>query len=97
MADITLQAEIRTETGSGAVGRLRAAGQLPAVAYGKGRETLNLVLNHHDVSKALHDPASREGEMTLSIGGTGHRVTLHHIQRDPVRRTAAHLDFVFVS
>ena len=65
MADITLHAELRTETGSRPAGRLRAAGKLPAIVYGKGHESVNLMLNHHDVSKALHDPASREGEMTL--------------------------------
>ncbi len=96
MADITLHAELRTETGSRPAGRLRAAGKLPAIAYGKGHETVNLMLNHHDVSKALHDPASREGEMTLIVDGSSHRVRLHQIQRDPVRRNAAHLDFVFV-
>ena len=95
MADITLQAELRAEMGSRPAGRMRAAGLLPAVVYGKGHESLHLTLNHHDVSLALHDTATREGAITLVVDGQSHKVKLQQIQRDPVRRTAAHLDFVF--
>ena len=97
MADtITLHADVRMEIGSRPAGRLRAAGKLPAVLYGKGREPLSLVLNHHDTSKALHDPARRSEELTLMVDGAAHRVKIQHIQRDPVRRTAAHIDFLAV-
>jgi len=105
MPDITLYADIRTEHGSGASGRLRAAGKLPAVLYGKGIEPVSLVLDHHDVSKALHDAGSRLQEMNLVVGSRSltalawlvtHRVKLQAVQRDPVRRTAAHLDFLAV-
>ena len=96
MATITLHAEIRTEHGSRPSGRLRAAGKLPAVLYGKDIDPVSLVLDHHEVSIALPDTASREGELALVIGGTTHRVRLQAIQRDPVRRNAAHLDFVAV-
>lgn len=96
MADITLTANVRAQKGSRPVGRLRAAGKLPAVLYGKGMTPVALVLDHHDVSKALHDPASRLEELNLVVAGLTHRVKIQHIQRDPVRRTAAHIDFLAV-
>jgi large subunit ribosomal protein L25 len=96
MADITLHADIRTAHGSRPAGRLRAAGKLPAVLYGKGIDPVSLELDHHAVSKALQDATTRGEELNLVVGATTHRVKLHAIQRDPVRRTAAHLDFLAI-
>jgi large subunit ribosomal protein L25 len=94
--DITLDAEVRRETGSRPAGRLRAAGKLPAVLYGKGMDPVQLSLDHHDVRVALQDRTARESELTLNVGGTAHRVKVQSIQRDPVRNTAVHIDFLAV-
>jgi large subunit ribosomal protein L25 len=96
MPDITLDAEVRSETGSRPAGRLRATGKLPAVLYGKGLETVQLTLDHHEVRNALQDRAARQSELTLNVGGTAHRVRVQQIQRDPVRNTAIHIDFLAV-
>ena len=45
MASATLSAESRTETGKGVARKLRAAGRVPGVVYGHGREPQALSLN----------------------------------------------------
>lgn len=96
MSEITLDAEVRTETGSRPAGRLRAAGKLPAVLYGKGVEPVQLTLDHHEVRNALQDRANRDREITLNIAGASRRVKVQSIQRDPVRNVAVHIDFLAV-
>jgi large subunit ribosomal protein L25 len=96
MADITLNAELRTASGSAAAGRLRAAGRLPGVVYGKGTEPISISLDHHEVSLAFKTTASRTEPFTIVLDGKSHQVTLQEIQRDPVRRNARHLDLKLV-
>jgi large subunit ribosomal protein L25 len=93
MSQITLQAELRTETGSGAAGRLRAAGRIPGVVYGKG-DPVHVTVDHHELRLAFPTMASRASDVSLVVDGTAHAVKLQEIQRDPVKGVAIHLDFV---
>ena len=43
-SEIVLEVEKREERGSGAAGRLRAAGLVPAVIYGGDRETVPITV-----------------------------------------------------
>ena len=45
MGENDLVAEVREATGKGAARKLRAAGRIPAVLYGKGRESRSLTLD----------------------------------------------------
>jgi large subunit ribosomal protein L25 len=96
MADITLTAELRPLTGSAASGRLRAAGKLPAVVYGSEMAPTSIFLDHHQVSLAFKTTASRSDEFTLVLEGVSHKVKIQEIQRDPVKRSARHLDLKVV-
>jgi large subunit ribosomal protein L25 len=96
MADITLNAELRTESGSAAAGRLRAAGRLPGVVYGNGSEPVSISFDHHEVSLAFKTMESRTEPFTMVLNGKSHTVKLQEIQRDPVRRSARHLDIKLV-
>ena len=48
-----LAASRRHETGKGAARRLRAAGQVPAILYGKDQEPVSLTLNAQGGSLSL--------------------------------------------
>jgi large subunit ribosomal protein L25 len=97
MADITFTAELRTSTGSADAGRLRASGKIPAVLYGKGITTpLSLFVDHRELRNTFNDRAVRELPFTLVIGGVSRAVKIQEIQRDPVRGSAAHVDFITV-
>ena len=96
MADITLAATTRTEVGSAQVGRLRRTGRVPGVVYGKGTEPKNVSVDHHDLSVTFANPKRRSEEFTLELDGNPIRVTMHDIQRNPVKGVAAHIDFLLV-
>lgn len=95
MADnTTLTATVRTEFGKGAARRTRRANLVPAVLYGHGTEPRHLALPAHDVFLALKD--NPNALLTLDIEGKKQTALARDIQRDPVRRTIDHIDFVVV-
>ncbi len=95
-ADITLNAELRTDLGSAASGRMRAAGTLPAVIYGKGGPTVTVSIDHLEFRRLFQRPEAREEEFNLVVNGTAERVRIQELQRDPVRNFARHIDFIRV-
>lgn len=97
MADITFTAELRTTSGSAEAGRLRVAGKVPAVLYGKGIDSpISLAVDHRELRNTFNDRAVRELPFTLVVDGVSRTVKIQDIQRDPVKGTAAHVDFMTV-
>ena len=95
MDAIELNASKRTVRGS-QVKRLRREGWLPGVIYGLGAESMALQLEIKEVSRTI----SRLGGSTLVdlvIDGKTHKVLLKEIQRDVIRRTPIHVDFLEVA
>lgn len=95
MDAIELNASKRTVRGSH-VKRLRREGWLPAVMYGMGTESIALQLEMKDVSRTI----SRLGGSTLIdlvVDGETHKVLLKELQRDVIRRTPIHVDFLEVA
>ncbi|UCF39872.1 MAG: 50S ribosomal protein L25 [Gemmatimonadota bacterium] len=90
---VSLNAERRSTSGTGAARKLRQAGMVPAVVYGHGRETESLTLNLADLEKALQG-ASGSTIIELSIDGTTLRALIREIQRHPTRKTVSHVDFL---
>ena len=94
MGENALVAEQRTETGKGVARKLRAAGRMPAVLYGKGIESQPLTVDPRELSSVLH--SSGAGMNTLSdlqVGGQGQTVLVKALDRDPVRGDYLHADF----
>ena len=92
-SQITLPAEPRTEFGKGAARRLRRAGQVPAVVYGHGEDPVHLSLPGHQTMLALKH---RNTVLSLDMGGAEHLALAKFVQRDPIRGTIEHVDFVTV-
>ena len=95
MSDNSLAVEIRRETGKGAARKLRAAGRIPAVLYGHGRESVSLSLGAHDLEMIIK--RSDAGVNTLidlkgEGGVAGTTVLIKELQRHPVRATLVHAD-----
>jgi len=90
---VSLNAERRSTSGTGAARKLRQAGMVPAVVYGHGRETESLTLNLADLEKALQG-ASGSTIIELSVDGTPLRALIREIQRHPTRKTVSHVDFL---
>ncbi len=97
MADTALTVEVRAGLKKGAARKLRAAGRIPGVVYGRGKPSLSITLDPRVLEKLLK--TSEQGLNTLIdldvAGGekAGKRVVLvKELQRDPVRGGLLHAD-----
>jgi large subunit ribosomal protein L25 len=96
MPESTLVAETGRPTGSRASGRLRAAGKIPGVLYGHGRTPMPLAVDRRELRHALSGPAGVNAVVQLKVGNDVHPTVVKALQRDPVRRTVTHIDFIVV-
>lgn len=96
MAEITIVAEAPRPIGSRAAGRLRAAGRIPGVIYGHGRDPLPISVDGRALRTALTTGAGLNALLSLQVGSETHLTLAREIQRDPVRSTVTHVDFLIV-
>lgn len=92
MANASLAAEVRNETGKGVARKLRAAGRVPAVIYGHNREPQSLSVNARELGKLLEHISAASTVIELGIPGSP-RTLIREIQRHPLKRTFVHVDF----
>jgi large subunit ribosomal protein L25 len=95
-----LQARIRTKTGKGAARKLRRAGRIPAILYGKKITTQPLEVEE----RALCNLLSTSGPnviIDLEVLGNEkqemHTCMISELQREPIRRSILHADFHRIS
>jgi large subunit ribosomal protein L25 len=93
-----LKATPRTETGKGAMRRLRREGRIPAVVYGRGEETRSLSLDAHEFEMLVKNHALDTTLVELSVEGVGRkggtvRTLIAEIQSHPYRPQVLHVDF----
>jgi large subunit ribosomal protein L25 len=96
MSDITITAETGRGTGSGPARRLRTADMIPAVVYGLGTESTPIHIARRDLRLAMSSPAGLNAVINLTWGGVTKPTVVKELQRDPVRRTVRHVDFLIV-
>lgn len=97
MAEITLQAETGRTTGTRPARRLRAEGKIPAVVYGHGSEPQSIAVVWRDLRIALSGEAGLNALITLVIDGERKLSIVKAIQRDAIRQTVSHVDFILVN
>ena len=93
MANASLNATLRSETGTGVARKLRQAGSVPAVIYGHSRPTQSLTLNTREVDRLLGSISVSSTVIDLSIDGQTSRTLIREIQRHPFKRSVVHIDF----
>jgi large subunit ribosomal protein L25 len=93
MATASLTAQPRSETGKGVARKLRAAGQLPGVIYGHGREPQPLSINARDFDRLAERVRITSTVIELALDGKTARTLVRELQRDPIKRTVLHVDF----
>ncbi|HUB69114.1 MAG TPA: 50S ribosomal protein L25 [Acidimicrobiales bacterium] len=94
-AEITLSAELGRPIGSRDSRRLRHSGRVPAVVYGHGMKPLSISVGARDLRSALSAHGVNQ-VLTLQLDGATHLVLARQLQRHPVKRTVAHVDFQVV-
>ncbi|HEX5614002.1 MAG TPA: 50S ribosomal protein L25 [Acidimicrobiia bacterium] len=97
MSDAVLNAELRPERGSRPAGRLRRAGRVPAVVYGRGDDPVAVAVDARDLQHILSGAAGANTLITLQVDGAGQLTLARQIQRDPIRGDVVHVDFIRIS
>lgn len=89
---ITLDAQLRTDTGRGASRRLRVAELIPAIIVEPGKDTVSITL---DEKKLIQVALKDEFYQGLSINLDGNAIAVKPIaiQRHPVSSRIIHVDF----
>jgi len=92
MADV-LNVSKREALGTSNTRRLRKTGQIPAVLYGHGQESVNLTIPASEVESAI-----RHGTKVLDIvGAAKDSVLINEVQWDPFGSEILHVDLTRVS
>lgn len=93
---IKLKALKRDDLSNSVTKQLRADGQVPAVVYGKDKDSKTVAVNSIDLLKTVRDEG-RNAIITLDIeNGTSVDVMLHEYQIDPIKDSLIHVDFYVV-
>jgi large subunit ribosomal protein L25 len=94
--DVTLTAETGRERGSGPAGRLRAEGKVPGVVYGLGGDAVPVAVEWAELRRALTTDAGVNALIHLDVDGQQNLTLIKDLQRDPLKRTVVHVDFLRV-
>ena len=95
MPQIAITAEARSDFGKGASRRLRRAGFIPGVIYGKGAPVVHIALPERELLLALRN--SKTLVLEVAGAGNGALVAPTEVQRDAVHQTLEHVDLVVLS
>lgn len=101
MERVSLDASVRQWKGKTGARRLRKGGQVPAVVYGHGRESVVLSVESKALRAALHTHAGMNVLIDLDIRANGaadkQLVVVKELQRDIFTHDVIHVDFQAIS
>jgi len=95
--NLTLRAAPRLERGKGPARRLRRAGRIPAVIYGRGEETRTLSVDARELERLFGRIHVASTVITLQIEGErgpGVRALVREVQTHPFKPEILHVDFL---
>jgi len=93
---IKLKALKRDDLSNSVTKQLRADGQVPAVVYGKDKDSKTVAVDSVELLKTVRDEG-RNANITLDVeNGTSVDVMLHEYQIDPIKDSLIHVDFYVV-
>jgi large subunit ribosomal protein L25 len=92
MSDVIFQAKNRTDIGKGAVGRLRKAGRLPGVIYGREGAAVAIDLDTREFIAGVKG-ISESTIVQVEIGDKSHDAFVKSVQRTIQDGKLLHVDF----
>jgi large subunit ribosomal protein L25 len=95
--EVTLQAQPRPGSGKGVSRKLRAAGKVPGVLYGRGVDPVPLAVDRLALGRVFKTDAGRNVLIDLEIEGDSHLTMARELQRDPVKGAILHVDFLKIA
>jgi large subunit ribosomal protein L25 len=95
MSDTTVEVKQRDEIGKNANRRLRAAGGVPAVVYGGGKDPIAISVEKNDIHDLLRQAGGENAVFLLKLAGTGkaRHTMVKEVVVDPISRQIIHIDF----
>jgi large subunit ribosomal protein L25 len=95
MENITLNVELRQETGKEKIGRLRRAGKVPGIFYGPGKAATAISFDAYEFRRKLEGlEGSHVIQFSSSLAELNEKMALlKEIQRHPVTLKLMHIDF----
>ena len=94
--DFKLTASLRSERGTNASRRLRAAGMVPGVIYGGGEPPAEVSFEHDILMHNLEDEAFYSHVLTVEVDGEPQKAILRELQRHPYKSAILHVDLLRV-
>jgi large subunit ribosomal protein L25 len=96
MEKLEIKGEARVPGKKGASHKLRAAGRIPVVCYGRHIDAVSASIDPADLSKVLSTDFGPNIVFSFDCDGTKRDVMVKSVQRDPVSRRILHADFYCV-
>ena len=95
IANTGLSAKRRTQTGKGAARKMRAAGQIPAVIYGKDQEPIALTVDAKETLQLFHSISVDNTIVNVRVDDDEETLEtlVREIQMHPFRPDLVHVDF----
>lgn len=95
MSEMSLQVEKREKTGKGGCRQARMRGQIPAVVYGSGKDSVPIQVNRKTFVEMMRKAGSENPILLLKLSDTGQErhAMIREMQRNPVSRQVIHIDF----
>jgi large subunit ribosomal protein L25 len=97
VAEVSLKADVRDGRGKGPARRLRASGKVPATLYGRGIEAVALAVDARELAHTLSTDAGSNVLIDLKVGSDTHLTMARLLDRDPLRGTIKHVDFLRIA
>ncbi len=91
---VELAAVKRGETGKGAARKIRSAGRIPAVVYGRDLDAMSLTVDSHEALRLFQSISVENTIISLAIEGEEEMdILVREIQSHPFRTELIHVDF----
>lgn len=100
MQQVELDVSVRQGVGKGVAHQLRAAGQVPAVLYGRGSDNMNLSVSRREMYHLLHGGLTSNVLIKLKLAEGVDDVPvsiIRDVQYDPMTEKILHVDFQRIS
>jgi len=92
-----ITAQTRANSGKGVSRKLRAVGRIPGVMYGRGKDSLKLSLDPHELRKAIDPERKLNTYFIVDIeGGDKESCVIADCQIEAIKDTFMHVDFLRV-
>lgn len=95
MSEMSIQVEKREKTGKGGSRQARMRGQIPAVVYGSGKDSVPVQVNRKTFLDLMKKAGSENPIFLLKLSDTGQErhAMIRDMQKNPLSRQVIHIDF----